>query len=92
MNRPDGAQMAAGRMLGVLILAIDRRLCAMRQELAAQHVDKRPEAVKGVGGGMHADEGLAGLDPIDEGLAAWQGQIAGGVGEHHGIKAPERFG
>jgi len=41
--------------------------------------------VEGVAGGVDADEGMAGFDPVQEPLGIRQRQVAGGAGEDHAV-------
>ena len=61
-------QSGGRRIRRVLVQAIHADLTAMVFEFAAEHVDIAGPAVKGVAGGVNADEAVAGFDPIEETL------------------------
>src|SRR5579863_10280084 len=78
---PGGWQASGRGIGGILIQALHGHLAAVMFKFAAQHVDVAGPAVEGVAGGVDADEGMAGLDPVEKALFIGNGQVAGGAGK-----------
>ena len=67
------------------------RLRAVMLELAAEHVEEGRIAVERVGGGVDADDRVAGLDPAQQRVAIGDGQVSGRAREHDAGVAGQRF-
>src|SRR4051794_6082849 len=78
---PHPFQVAGGGMAAILVDTIDTNLSAVSEKLASEHFEVRFVTVKRVAGRVHADEGLAGLDPLDKRVFVRDGQGSGSIGK-----------
>ena len=87
---PCGTIAAIGRMSGITSDKVGGHLLAMIAKFALQHVYVTGPALhivgmQGIAAAMHAHEGMAIFDPLDETVAIRQGKWTRGIGKDHSV-------
>ena len=77
--------MAAGRVFGILVEAIDFGLGVVGLKFPAKHLDIRRVGMESVRSRVHPNKGFARFDPFNERILVGQRQFAGSIGKDDAI-------